>query len=301
MSIPPKAALAAAITVVFWGSAFPGIEAGLDAYEPGQLALLRYLFASATIGAVAVTRSFRLPHTRDLPGIAVLGTLGFTIYHGALNYGQVSVTAGSASFLVQTAPIFATLLAVVFLGERLSLKGWIGIAVSFSGAGLIAVGEADGLRFEPGAGLVLGAAFAGASYFTLQKTYLDRYTPLEITAYAMWVGTLIMALTWGAALPAQVAAAPADATLAVAYIGVLPGALAYVTYAYVLSHLPVAQTTSLLYLVPLVALPVAWVWRGEVPTATAVAGGLLALAGVALVQHDHRTSAESESESEERT
>jgi drug/metabolite transporter (DMT)-like permease len=85
-------------------------------------------------------------------------------------------------------------------------------------------------------------------------------------------------------LPGQVAAAPPQATLAVAYIGVLPGAVGYVTYAYVLSELSVAKGTSLLYLVPLAALPIAWGWHGEVPTLMALVGGLLVLAGVALVQ-----------------
>jgi len=281
-----KAIAAAAFTVILWGSAFPGIEAGLAAYGPGELALLRYLFASATMVGVALIRPFRSPRVRDLPAILALGMLGFAVYHGALNHGQVTVTAGSASFLVQTGPVFATLMAVLFLGERLSPRGWLGIFVSFGGATLIALGESGELQLAPGAFWVLLAAGAGAGYFTLQKPYLDRYSPLEITSYAMWTGTGLMAGVWGVDLPAQIAAAPASATIAVVYIGVLPGALAYVTYAYVLSQLTVAQTTSLLYLVPLTALPVAWVWHGEVPHWTALLGGVITLVGVALVQRN---------------
>jgi drug/metabolite transporter (DMT)-like permease len=285
---------AALFTVVLWGSAFPGIRAGLAAYGPGELALLRYLFASATLGVIAlarwaVGRPLRTPRRRDVPGIFALGALGFAVYHTALNYGQVTVSAGGASFLVETAPVFATLLAAGFLGERLSARGWAGVAVSLGGAALIAVGEsqggggAEGPVLNLGALAVLLAAAAGAGYFTLQKPFLRRYSPLEITAYAMWAGTLLMGI-WAPVLPGQVAAAPLSATLAVAYIGVLPGALAYVTYAYVLARLPVAQTTSLLYLVPLAAIPTAWAWHGEVPALTAVAGGVVTLAGVALVQ-----------------
>lgn len=281
-----KAIAAAAFTVILWGSAFPGIKAGLDAYAPGQLALLRYLFASATMIGVALVRPFRAPHREDLLGILALGVLGFAVYHGALNHGQVTVTAGSASFLVQTAPVFATLMAVLFLGERLSPWGWLGTFVSFGGAALIALGESGELKLAPGAFLVLLAAGTGAGYFTLQKPYLEHYSPLEITSYAMWTGTGLMVAVWGLDLPAQIAAAPASATLAVAYIGVLPGALAYVTYAYVLSQLTVAQTTSLLYLVPLTAVPVAWIWHGEVPHWTALLGGVITLVGVALVQRN---------------
>lgn len=283
MTTTQKVIAAAATTVLLWGSAFPGIKAGLAAYGPGQLALLRYLFASLTMAVIALVRSVGLPRLRDGPGIALLGVLGFTLYHGALNYGQVTVTAGSASFLTETAPVFATLMAAAFLRERLSHIGWAGILLSFGGAALIAFGEAGGAKLEAGALLVLAAALSGAGYFTLQKRFLERYSPLEITAYAMWTGTLLM-LVWAPALPGQVAAAPPQATLAVAYIGVLPGAVGYVTYAYVLSELSVAKGTSLLYLVPLAALPIAWGWHGEVPTLMALVGGLLVLAGVALVQ-----------------
>lgn len=283
MTTTQKVIAAAATTVLLWGSAFPGIKAGLGAYGPGQLALLRYLFASLTMVGIALVQPVRLPRWRDGLGIVALGALGFTIYHSALNYGQVTVTAGSASFLTETAPVFATLMAAVFLGERLSRVGWAGILISFGGAALIAFGEAGGMQLELGALLVLAAALSGAGYFTLQKGFLERYSPLEITAYAMWTGTLGM-LVWAPALPGQVAAAPLSATLAVAYIGVLPGAVGYVTYAYVLSELSVAKGTNLLYLVPLATLPIAWVWHGEVPTLMALAGGLLVLAGVVLVQ-----------------
>lgn len=283
MSATGKTAAAAAITILLWGSAFPGIRAGLAAYEPGQLALLRFLFASLTMGAIALTRSMRLPRWRDVPGLFALGALGFTVYHGALNYGQVTVTSGSASFLTESAPVFATLLAVLFLGERLSARGWLGLLVSLGGAALIAFGEAGGMAAEPGTLLILLAALSGAGYFALQKHYLARYTPLEITAYAMWAGTLLMAV-WAPGLPAQVAAAPLEATLAAAYIGVFPGAVGYLTYAFVMKRLTVAEGTSLLYLVPLAVLPIAWVWHGEVPAPAAVAGGALILAGVALVQ-----------------
>ncbi len=283
MSATRKTATAAAVTVLLWGSAFPGIRAGLSAYDPGPLALLRFLFASLTMGAIALARPMRLPRWQDVPGLFALGALGFAVYHGALNYGQVTVTSGSASFLTETAPVFATLMAVAFLGERLSAQGWLGLLVSLGGAALIALGEAGGLRLEPGVLLILVAAVSGAGYFALQKRYLERYTPLEITAYAMWAGTLLMAV-WAPALPRQMAAAPMEATLAVAYIGVFPGAVGYLTYAFVMKRLSVAEGTSLLYLVPLAVLPIAWVWHGEVPALSALAGGVLILAGVALVQ-----------------
>lgn len=274
-------------TVLVWASAFPGIRAGLEGYSPGELALLRYIFASLTLAVCILFRPLRSPRQEDIPGMAALGALGIAIYHVALNYGEQTVTAGGASFLIATSPVFATLLAYWFLNERLTRWGWMGILVSLIGIGFIAFGESASLGFDPGALLVLTASVSGAGYFTLQKFYLDRYTAFELTTYAVWTGTLFMMFFLPGVIH-QIPRAPLEATAAVAYIGVVPGALAYVTYAYVLAQMPVSMTTSFLYLVPVLAIPISWVWLGEVPRLLAIGGGIVALVGVIIVQRKGR-------------
>lgn len=72
-------------------------------------------------------------------------------------------------------------------------------------------------------------------------------------------------------------------TLATIYLGIFPGALGYVSWAYVLSRLPASTAASFLYLVPVVAIGIAWIWLGELPTFLVVVGGAFVLAGVILV------------------
>jgi drug/metabolite transporter (DMT)-like permease len=75
----------------------------------------------------------------------------------------------------------------------------------------------------------------------------------------------------------------AAATLGAVYLGVFPGAVAYACWAYVLSRLPAGRATSSLYLVPPIAVIIGWLVLGERPGALALAGGAVALGGVALV------------------
>src|SRR5437764_14541629 len=111
-------ALAAAL--ILWASAFAGIRAGLLAYPPAHLAILRFLVASLVLGIYAGIAHFRRPAMRDLPGLAVTGLIGITFYNIALNYGEKRVTAGAASMLIASVPIWTALLARFLLKEKLT-------------------------------------------------------------------------------------------------------------------------------------------------------------------------------------
>lgn len=141
-----KPFFAVAATLLLWASAFAGIKAGLSAYSPGQLALLRFLVGSASMAVLARLRGFGLPERKDIPRILAVGFLGFTVYHVFLNYGERTVSAGAASLIVSFTPVMTALLASFFLRERLRFLGWAGIAVSVSGVALISFGEGGGSR-----------------------------------------------------------------------------------------------------------------------------------------------------------
>jgi drug/metabolite transporter (DMT)-like permease len=192
------------------------------------------------------------------------------------------VASGPAAVIVQTSPIWTAIAAVLFLGESLSAWGWLGIGVSFAGVLVIGFGGGSGLSLGWGAALILVCALSMSAYNIIQKRLLERYKPVEITAYAMWAGTLLM-LPFCGGLVSELKRAALGDTLAIVYLGVFPAALAYVTWAIVLQAMPAARASSVLFLVPVVAFIVGWIWLGEAPTAFDVAGGALAMGGVLLV------------------
>ncbi len=274
--------MALIVTFLLWGSAMPGLRVCIRYYTPGHLAILRMLAASLAMAMIAVLLHVRVPDRRDLPGLALVGFTGVTCFHGFLNHGLITVTAGSASLLVNTAPVYTALLATLILRERMKVWGWLGFGVSLCGAALIGLGEGKGLQFDPGAFYLLGSALSWSLNIVLQKPYLRKYNATEVTTYAIFSGTLAL-LVFAPGLAENVRQTPVGVTIGVFYLGVFPIAVAYITWAYVLSRLDASHAASYLYLVPVVAILCGWIGLGETPALLALAGGALALMGVVIV------------------
>jgi drug/metabolite transporter (DMT)-like permease len=289
----PRTWLAIAGVLLLWSSAFAGIRAGLrltpagalglDGYGPGPLALLRFGTASAVLALYALAVRMRAPALADLPRICLASVLGISIYHVALNYGEVTVQAGAASLLIAAGPVFTALLSVIFLQERLTRTGWGGILLAFAGVALIALSGGGGLHFTPGALLILLAAAVAAAHSILSKQGLRRYAALEFTSYVIWTGTLPLLIFLPGLLRQFPTAAP-QATFAVVYLGIFPAAIAYVLWNHALARMPASLLSSFLYLSPVLAIFIAWLWLGEVPTPLTLLGGAIAIIGVILVQ-----------------
>ena len=276
--------LAVAVTLTMWASAFSAIRASLSAYGPAHLALLRFLIASVVLACAGAVRGMRWPRRQDWAVIVVAGLLGVTVYQISLNYAEVTISAGAACLLVNTAPIFVAVLATIFLKERFGVRGWVGSAISFGGIVLIAVGEEGGLSFGSRAPFILLCAVAAAIYTTVQKRMLSslRYTAQEYATLTIWAGTALM-LPFAGGLWDAILAAPMKATASVLYLGIFPGAIAASLWGFVISRMPASRASNLLYLAPALAFTIAWVWLGEKPTTLAVAGGALVVAGVVVV------------------
>ena len=243
--------LAILVSLITWATAFVGARYALRSYAPGPASLARFVVASLGIAAAAavVRGRWPWPARRDLPRLLLSGTIGNAVYHLALNAGQRRVTAAVASVLVATSPIFTALLARAFLEERIGARGWAGIALAFSGTVMIAGRHGSPLEVEPAAFLVLLAAVAQAVAFILIKPAIGRAHPFTVTAVTVWAGTAVL-MAFAPELAATASTAPPAATITLVYLGLCPGLLGALSFAYVLGRLPASRAAPLVYAVP---------------------------------------------------
>lgn len=278
-----KTFLAIAVTLLFWSSAFAGIREGLTGgYTAGHLVLLRYVSASLVFVIYSLFKRIQLPKLRDIPLIAGLGFIGISIYHIALTYGELTVPAGTASLLIAAAPAFTALVSSLYAKEYLSKMGWVGILIGFSGIAYLTLGSHQEQGFTKGALLVLLSAVCTSLFFVIQKPLFKKYRPLDLTAYFTWFGTLPM-LIFVPGFFHQLQVVPLTATLSGIYIGVFPAAIAYVAWTIALASGQTNIVTSSLYLNPVLAIFIAWIWLGELPHMNSIIGGAIALLGVIVV------------------
>ena len=268
-------------TIVLWGSAYVAIRVALEGFGVAGLTAGRVIVAALVLAVVSPLIGVRRPVRADLPRLAICGVVGVTGYQLLLNAGQRTVPAGTASLLINTAPLFTVLLAWLLLRDRLTMRGRIGIGLGFAGATIMALGEGEGLRLSGDALLIVIAALCFALFIVLQKPLLRRYSGFELTCYAMWAGTIV-ALPLIPAMVGDLSSAGSRPILAVLFLGIATSAIGFATWAYALSRLDVSTTANALYLLPVVAVTAGWLILDEQPHVTALVGGAIALTGVGI-------------------
>lgn len=275
-------AAAITITVLGWASAFPAIRAGLAGFGPAELGAARFAIAAVPAALYLLLRVRKLPSLAEAWRFAYGGIVFVAGYTLLLNFGELTVSAGAASFIINVSPIITAALAMFLLAERFPPIAWLGTIISFAGIGLIAAGEGSGLSIDHGALLIFGGALCAATSTIVQKPLFKSHHPLTIAAWNMVIGALAMAVFLPEAV-SQAAHASTEALFSAIYLGLVPSLIAYASWAVALSRLPASRASNFLYCIPPVATVMGFLWLGELPTTLGLIGGAMALAGVAIV------------------
>lgn len=272
------------LSAICWGLSFVGVRVALEGLTPYGLVWTRLLLGAGVLyGLLALGGRPLLPARGDRLRCVLLGLLvsaHLLIQSQAMEW----TTAIRAGWIVAFIPVVVAVGARLFLAERLSAGGWLGVATATVGV-LVLSSFRPGELTEAGLGdlLVFVSCFTWAAYTLVSVTAIQRNGAVVVAAFAMAVA-IVPAL--GAALVAGTWHAPATPrTLgALAFLGVLANGVGFWSFGRSIQALGAQRTSAFQYVQPFVTLAGSALLLSEPFTSAALAGGALVLIGVWRVQ-----------------
>ncbi|RMB25524.1 DMT family transporter [Haloplanus aerogenes] len=285
-----RSLIAFAVAGILFGGTFVAAKAGLAYFPPLLFVALRFDVAAVallTYAAVTTPRGELFPRTwRDAAGILATGVLAIGATNALLFVGQEYTTSAVAAIVFSLNPILTPIFAALVLAdERLSRRGVAGMMLGFVGVALV-VNPDPAMLFELGVGkaLLLAGAVVGAFGSVLIRWAGGSLSSTARTAWGLPFAALLShALSVAAGeSPGAIVWHP-EAVAALAYVGLLAGAVAYIAYFGLLDQAGAIRANLVFYAVPVVAALGGWALLGEIISTLAVGGFVTIFAGFAVI------------------
>jgi drug/metabolite transporter (DMT)-like permease len=254
---------------------------------------LRFGLGSIVLIAVLVIvkRDLLRVQRRDIPYLAMLGFILFTVFPVTFNAGLRYIEASRAALIVATMPLWTLLLGRLVAREGLSTRQIAGVLTSIAGVGIVMIQRMGGNGSVVGDLLLLTTALCGAIYNVLVKRMLVRYTALTVTAYAMVFGTLFLVPASLVENAPSVASLSRETLALLVFLGPFGGALAFSLWTAALRQLSPTQVAVYINLNPLTATLFAATMLHERLSGSFVIGFVTVIVGVFVVNWAPRPQA----------
>lgn len=279
----------AAITL--WGLSFVATKIALAELTPVTLVFTRFAIGTVVLHAILAARGEPLSPPRSMLGaLALIGFVSIFVHQMLQVHGLALTTAVRTGWLIGLVPIWSAVLAALTLHERFGVRKVAGLALGFVGAVLVVTrGQLStsvlALPSTKGDLLVLASTVNWAVSTVLARGTVARLGSARATAGSMLLGWLMLAPLFVLAGGwREWSGLSSSAILATLFLGVGCSGLAYLFWYGALARLDASKVAAFLYLEPLVTCAAAVPFLGEPLGATTLVGGLVVLAGVALVQ-----------------
>lgn len=277
------------VLAALWGAAFLFMRVAVPDFGPVVLAFVRVAGAAAVLLPLLARRGQLGELRRHAGPILIVGVTNSALPFFLFSFAALAISAGLSSIFNATTPLWAAVIAWLWLGDRLLPIRWFGLALGFAGVGWLAVDKGS-LSLQADAvspALAVAACVLAAFFYGFSANYTKRRLggasgppPLAIAAGSQLGATLALALPawwfWPSEMPG-LGAWGAAATLALACT-----ALAYILYFRLIAHAGPANASAVTFLIPAFAVSWGMVFLGEVPTAVMLSACVVILIGTAL-------------------
>ena len=277
-----KPIIALAIMSIIWGYNWVVMKEALRFCDPFVFAAIRVFPAAICLfGILLLTKKDWRP--RQVKWTVLLGLLSTTLGLGLPIWALVSAGAGKTAVLLYTMPFWVILMAWPILGERIRGLEWLAVILAFAGLAVIVAVDAAGTNLWSSILAVLsGIAWAGSAIITRIMRRNRDFDVVSVTTWQMiyGVGPLIIVSIVVPSAPIQWTPVFSAALL---YNILLVSVIAFLLWFYILERVPAGMATMGTLVTPVLAIVLAAIQLGEIPSSREAFGIFLILSGIGLL------------------
>lgn len=282
--------IALGVVYVLWGSTYLAIRYAIESIPPFTSAAVRFVLAGLVLlGFLGIRGGFKVLRVsrRELASAAAVGVLLLVAGNGGVVLSERTLPSGMAALLVASVPLWVVLWRV-FAGDRPTARTLVGVLLGFVGLAVLILpgghsathgSYALGVFFVVLASLSWSfGSVAGKAWWKLPEN------PFVASGYEMLaggIGCAIAAVVHGE--HAHVSSMSGRSIAAVGYLIVFGSLVAFSAYVWLLHTAPISLVATYAYVNPMVAVALGALFLNEPVTAAVVLGGLIVVAGVAVV------------------
>jgi drug/metabolite transporter (DMT)-like permease len=258
------------LMAVVWAVNYTVAKYGTVLVPPLAYNAVRILMAVLALLVIAWVRSHVRPSRRDILALLAIGVLGHGVYQLCFIEGLARSRAGTVALMLAASPAFVAIVGRIFRVEHVGARGWGGIGLQLLGIACVifgSVARSTGDDSVLGSALIVAGSLCWAFFAILIKPYTERLSGINVGAYSLAGGALfVTAIGIPSIAATHWSAVPAPAWWAMVYSGIGALVVGNLIWYHGVSRIGPTRVSMFSNLQPLVALAVAWVALGEVPT-----------------------------------
>ncbi|MEH7073336.1 DMT family transporter [Neobacillus drentensis] len=282
------ASVYATISIIFWGISFVSTKAVLGKLDPYSLLVVRFGIGSLFLLLLLLMQRKRLlVSIKYIPHLMILGILGVFVHQILQATALLTINASSAGWLISFSPIFTVILSILFLHEKLSLSKALGMVLAITGVLIVTttrMGQSFQFSINIGFLLMMLSTLNWAVYSVLLKSLKIPYSPLLITFYMSLIGLILTTPLiirnkgW-----VSLSLLNYSEWAHLLFLGVFVSGIAYWYWGKALEVLEASKVSMFLYMEPVATLITAVLLLDEKVFLISVAGGIIIIIGVIIV------------------
>ncbi|KAF2341680.1 DMT family transporter [Flavobacterium tistrianum] len=290
-SLDYKLIFALAAVGIIWGTTFLGIRVAVETIPPWFVTSIRQGLAGFIMMAILLSKKeLKWIGWGNFKQQLIASVLMLVIANGFTTIAEQNIPSGLASVINALTPILIFLGSILFGLQKMSLKGFVGVIIGFSGVVFIfkdGLGSFLDVNYRTGMMFMGFAILAWATGTIYTKMHANKSKNITLNLfYQFTIASCIQLVLASIFSPnPDFNSWSSKSIFAALYLSIFGSVIAFFCYNYALKHVTAVQVSILSYINTIIAVFLGWLLLDEVITVDFIIATVLIILGVFIVNY----------------